>query len=107
MLLIFFITCDILSLKFIDQHKKERLTIMSNYPNTVTYDGKALIEMRKIGSDEVLSFEVSGDKIEAVYMLPGYTHSITNLSETENLVTLIWANEQFNPNKPHTFYEVV
>ena len=73
----------------------------------IVVSGKALIEMRKIGSDEVLSFEVSGDKIEAVYMLPGYTHSITNLSETENLVTLMWANEQFNPNKPDTFYEEI
>ena len=73
----------------------------------IVVSGKALIEMRKIGSDEVLSFEVSGEKIQAVYMLPGYTHSITNLSETENLVTLMWANEQFNPNKPDTFYEVV
>ena len=73
----------------------------------IVVSGKALIEMRKIGSDEVLSFEVSGDKIEAVYMLPGYTHSITNLSETENLVTFMWANEQFNPNKPDTFYETI
>ena len=55
----------------------------------------------------MLEFEVSGDKIEAVHMLPGYTHNIINLSETENLVTVMWANEQFNPNKPDTFFEKV
>lgn len=69
--------------------------------------GKALIEQRKIGTDEVLRFEVSGDKIEAVHMLPGYTHNIINLSETENLVTVMWANEAFDPNKPDTFFEEV
>ena len=63
--------------------------------------------MRKIGSDEVLNFEVSGDKIEAVHMLPGYTHNIINLSDTEDLVTVMWANELFNPDKPDTFFEVV
>ncbi len=69
--------------------------------------GHGLIQMRKIGSDEVLNFEVSGDKIEAVHMLPGYTHNIINLSETENLVTVMWANEQFDPKHPDTFFEVV
>lgn len=69
--------------------------------------GRGLIQQRKIGTDEVLNFEVSGDKIEAVHMLPGYTHNIINLSETENLVTVMWANEQFDPNKPDTFFEVV
>ena len=69
--------------------------------------GKGLIQMRKIGTDEVLNFEVSGEKIEAVHMLPGYTHNIINLSETEDLVTLMWANELFDPNKPDTFFEVV
>lgn len=69
--------------------------------------GHGLIQERKIGSDEVLNFEVSGDKIEAVQMLPGYTHNIINLSETENLVTLMWANELFDPNHPDTFGEVV
>lgn len=69
--------------------------------------GKGLIEQRKIGSDEVLSFEVSGEKIEAVHMLPGYTHNIINLSDSENLVTVMWANEQFDPNKPDTFFEEV
>ena len=69
--------------------------------------GHGLIQERKIGSDEVLEFEVSGDRIEAVHMLPGYTHNIINLSETENLVTVMWANEQFNPEKPDTFFEEV
>lgn len=73
----------------------------------IVVSGKGLIQMRKIGSDEVLNFEVSGEKIEAVHMLPGYTHNIINLSETEDLVTLMWANELFDPNKPDTFYEVV
>ena len=73
----------------------------------IVVSGHGLIEERKIGSDEVLRFEVSGDKIEAIHMLPGYTHNIINLSETENLVTVMWANEQFNPNKPDTFYEEV
>ena len=69
--------------------------------------GHGLIQERKIGTDEVLEFEVSGERIEAVHMLPGYTHNIINLSETENLVTVMWANEQFNPEKPDTFFEEV
>jgi len=69
--------------------------------------GHGLIQQRKLGTDEVLNFEVSGDKIEAVHMLPGYTHNIINLSETENLVTLMWANEAFDPGRPDTFFEVV
>ncbi len=69
--------------------------------------GHGLIQMRRIGSDEVLNFEVSGDKIEAVHMLPGYTHNIINLSDTEDLVTVMWANECFDPNKPDTFFETV
>lgn len=69
--------------------------------------GRALIQQRKIGSDEVLNFEVSGEKIEAVHMLPGYTHNIINLSDTEDLVTLMWANEQFDPTHPDTFFETV
>ena len=73
----------------------------------IVVSGKGLIEQRKIGSDEVLRFEVSGEKIEAVHMLPGYTHNIINLSETENLVTVMWANESFDPNKPDTFFEIV
>lgn len=67
--------------------------------------GRGLIEQRKIGTDEVLRFEVSGEKIEAVHMLPGYTHNIVNLSDTENLVTVMWANERFDPQKPDTFFE--
>ncbi|OPZ19625.1 MAG: hypothetical protein BWZ04_02384 [Firmicutes bacterium ADurb.BinA205] len=69
--------------------------------------GHGLIQERKIGTDEVIEFEVSGDKIQAVHMLPGYTHNIINLSETENLVTVMWANEQFDPNHPDTFFEPV
>jgi len=69
--------------------------------------GHGLIQERKIGSDEVIEFEVSGDKIEAVHMLPGYTHNIINLSNTEDLVTVMWANESFNPNKPDTYFEPV
>lgn len=73
----------------------------------IVVSGKGLIQQRKVGTDEVLDFYVSGDKIEAVHMLPGYTHNIINLSETENLVTVMWANEQFDPNKPDTFFEIV
>lgn len=69
--------------------------------------GKGLIQQRKIGTDEVLNFEVSGDKIQAVHMLPGYTHNIINLSKTENLVTVMWANEQFDEMNPDTFMEKV
>lgn len=73
----------------------------------IVVSGKGLIQQRRIGTDEVLNFEVSGDKIEAVHMLPGYTHNIINLSDKENLVTLMWANEQFDKNKPDTFFEIV
>lgn len=73
----------------------------------IVVSGHGLIQERKIGTDEVLNFEVSGDKIEAVHMLPGYTHNIINQSETENLVTVMWANEQFDPNHPDTFGEKV
>lgn len=73
----------------------------------IVVSGHGKIQMRKIGSDEVLDFEVSGDKIEAVHMLPGYTHNIINLSDTEDLVTVMWANEQFDPSHPDTFFEVV
>ena len=69
--------------------------------------GHGLIQERKIGTDEVIEFEVSGDKIQAVHMLPGYTHNIINFSETENLVTLMWANEIFDSNHPDTFFEPV
>lgn len=73
----------------------------------IVVSGHGLIQERKIGTDEVLEFEVSGEKIEAIHMLPGYTHNIINLSETENLVTVMWANEQFDPNHPDTFGEKV
>ncbi|MBQ8910161.1 MAG: NAD-dependent epimerase/dehydratase family protein [Oscillospiraceae bacterium] len=73
----------------------------------IVVSGKGLIQMRKIGSDEVLNYYVSGEKIQAVHMLPGYTHNIINLSETEDLVTVMWANELFDPRKPDTFFEVV
>ena len=73
----------------------------------IVVSGHGLIEMRKVGTDEVWRFEVSGERIEAVHMLPGYTHNIINLSDTEDLVTLMWANESFNPKKPDTFFEVV
>ena len=73
----------------------------------IVVSGHGLIRERKIGTDEILEFEVSGDKIEAVHMLPGYTHNIINLSETENLVTVMWANELFDPEHPDTFLEKV
>ena len=73
----------------------------------IVVSGKGLIQQRRVGSDEVLNFEVSGDKIEAVHMLPGYTHNIINLSQTEDLVTVMWANECFDPGRPDTFFEVV
>ena len=73
----------------------------------IVVSGHGLIQERRIGSDEVIEFEVSGDKIEAVHMLPGYTHNIINLSDTENLVTVMWANEPFDPNHPDTFFEKV
>ena len=69
--------------------------------------GRGLIQQRRIGSDEVLEFAVSGEKIEAVHMLPGYTHNIINLSQTEDLVTVMWANEPFDSNHPDTFFEQV
>lgn len=73
----------------------------------IVVSGHGLIQQRKIGGDEVLEFEVSGDKIEAVHMLPGYTHNIINLSNSENLVTVMWANEQFDKNHPDTYFEEV
>lgn len=73
----------------------------------IVVSGRALIEERNIHTNEKVSFEVSGDKIEAVHMIPGWTHNIINLSDTEKLVTLMWANEQFEPNHPDTFFEPV
>ncbi len=69
--------------------------------------GRALIEERNIYTNEKVSFEVSGDKIEAIHMIPGWTHNIINLSDTENLVTVMWANEQFDPAHPDTFFDPV
>lgn len=69
--------------------------------------GHGLIQQRKIGTEEVLEFEVSGDKIQAIHMLPGYTHNIINISDTENLVTVMWANETFDSNHPDTFFDPV
>lgn len=73
----------------------------------IVVSGHGLIQERKIGTDEVIEFEVSGDKIEAVHMLPGYTHNIINLSNNEDLVTIMWANEKFDPKHPDTYYEEV
>ena len=73
----------------------------------IVVSGRALIEERNIHTNEKVAFEVSGEKIEAVHMIPGWTHNIINLSDTENLVTLMWANEQFDPNHPDTFFEKV
>ncbi len=73
----------------------------------IVVSGHGLIQERKVGTDEVIEFEVTGEKIQAIHMLPGYTHNIINLSETENLVTVMWANEQFDPKHPDTFFEKV
>ena len=73
----------------------------------IVVSGTGLIQMRKIGTDQVLEYRVSGDRIQAVHMLPGYTHNIINLSETQDLITVMWANECFDPQKPDTFFEVV
>ena len=73
----------------------------------IVVKGHGLIQQRRIGTDEVIEFEVSDEKIEAIYMLPGFTHNIVNLSDTENLVTVMWANEQFDSNHPDTFSEEV
>ena len=74
---------------------------------SIVVSGRALIQQGRVGTDEVLEFEVSGERIEAVHMLPGYTHNIINLSRTENLVTVMWANESFDPQRPDTFFEPV
>lgn len=73
----------------------------------VVVSGHGLIQFRKIGCEEIIEFEVSGDRIEAVEMIPGYTHNIINLSETEDLVTVMWCNECFNPERPDTYFEKV
>ena len=73
----------------------------------IVVKGHGLIQQRKEGTDEVIEFEVSGDKIQSVIMLPGYTHNIINLSETEDLVTVMYCNEIFNPNRPDTYFDPV
>jgi UDP-2-acetamido-2,6-beta-L-arabino-hexul-4-ose reductase len=73
----------------------------------IVVSGHGLIQERKIGTDEIFEFEVSGEKMEAVHILPGYTHNIVNLSDTQDLVTLMWANETLDPAKPDTFRELV
>ena len=73
----------------------------------IVVSGHGLIQERKLGTNEVIEFEVSGDNIQCIHMLPGYTHNIINLSETENLVTVMYCNEIFNPNKPDTYFELV
>lgn len=73
----------------------------------IVVSGHGLIQQRKVGTEAVMEFEVSGDNIQAVHMLPGYTHNLINLSDTENLVTVMWANEQFDPAHPDTFFEPV
>jgi UDP-2-acetamido-2,6-beta-L-arabino-hexul-4-ose reductase len=73
----------------------------------IVVSGEALIQQRRIGDGEVLEFKVSADDMQAVHMLPGYTHNIINLSDSRDLVTLMWANECFDPGKPDTFFEVV
>ena len=84
-----------------------QFSVNSKWEFFIVVSGHGLIQERRIGSDEVLEFEVSGEKIEAVHMLPGYTHNIINLSDTENLVTVMWANEPFDPKHPDTFFEKV
>ncbi len=73
----------------------------------IVVSGKALIQERKIGTEEIIEFEVSGENIQAVHMLPGYTHNIINRSETDPLITLMWANELFDPERPDTYFEPV
>lgn len=73
----------------------------------IVVSGHGLIQERKIGSDEVVEFEVTGEEMKPIYMIPGYTHNIINLSDSEDLVTVMWANEQFDKNHPDTFGEVV
>jgi UDP-2-acetamido-2,6-beta-L-arabino-hexul-4-ose reductase len=69
--------------------------------------GHGLIQQRRVGTDEIMEYELSGRCIEAVHMLPGYTHNIINLSDTEDLVTVMWANEPFDPQRPDTYFEPV
>ena len=79
----------------------------SKWEQFIVVHGHGLIQERNINTGEIIEFEVSGDKIEAVYMIPGWTHNIINLSDSEDLVTVMTCNEIFNKDKPDTFYEVV
>lgn len=79
----------------------------SKWEQFIVVSGHGLIQMRKVGSDEVIEYEVSGDRIQSVIMLPGYTHNIINLSETEDLVTVMYCNEVFNPERPDTYFDKV
>lgn len=79
----------------------------SKWEQFIVVSGHGLIQMRKEGTDEILNYEVSGDKIQSVIMLPGYTHNIINLSETEDLVTVMYCNEVFNPERPDTYFDIV
>ncbi|MDD7089647.1 MAG: NAD-dependent epimerase/dehydratase family protein [Bacteroidales bacterium] len=89
------------------RHAKGRHWHNSKWEFFIVVAGHGLIREREIGTDKVIEFEVSGDNVQAVHMLPGYTHEFINLSDTEDLVTVIWANEQFNPDRPDTFAEEV
>ena len=79
----------------------------SKWETFIVVSGHGLIQMRKEGTDEIREYEVSGEKIQAVYMLPGYTHNIINLSQTEDLVTVMYCNEVFNPNRADTYFDPV
>ena len=73
----------------------------------VVVSGRGLIQLRQIGTDKILNYEVSGEEITVVDMIPGYTHNIINMSDTEDLVTIMWCNECFDPNRPDTYFEEV
>ena len=79
----------------------------SKWETFIVVSGHGLIQLRKEGTDEIWNYEVSGDKIQAVQMLPGYTHNIINLSDTEDLVTVMYCNERFDPNRPDTYFDPV
>ena len=79
----------------------------SKWEQFIVVSGHGLIQMRREGSDEVIEYEVSGDRIQSVIMLPGYTHNIINLSQTEDLVTVMYCNEVFNPERPDTYFDKV
>ena len=106
---------DYSDIKFKDNGKLKLIIVVTkgeHWHNTkweqfIVVSGHGLIQLRKEGTDEVLNYEVSGDKIQSVIMLPGYTHNIINLSDTEDLVTVMYCNEIFNPDKPDTYFDKV